>query len=237
MSDASGPAIGSLSLVAVRLGATLAGLALAFAIVIGAFIVSTVVSVNEPAAVPAPRATAVATPPASVPVPATLVPVPVAAAATPAPTTAPTAAPAPPAVVAIPYSHALGNYVALNVRAGTAFAAPLAGTIQIQLWQYVNGQILQNANDSTRPVFPYIRLVAGDRLMIYRVGALTKDTELLVQNGATVKVGDPLFRVVGSGSSSWSTFYDDGMSSQVLVSLVSLSSGRELDPLPFLPLK
>ena len=237
MDEASRPAGGSLSLVAARLGASLAGLALASAIVVAAFVVSTLVPAPEPARPPAPRATtavARATPIAVVATPAP----PSVAPATPAPTPIRTVAPtpAPPAVKAIPYSHPLGNYVALSVQAGTAIAAPFAGTVQIQLWQFINGQIVAGSGDGTRAVFPYVRVVAGDRFITYRAGAMTKDAELLVQNGTVVKVGDPLFKVIGPGPASWSTFYDDGMTSQVLVSLTA-TNGRELDPLPLLPLK
>lgn len=237
MDEASRPAGDSVSPVAARLGASLAGLTLATAIVVAAFVVSTLVPGPEPARPPVPRATtafAVSTP---VAVPATSVPA-TAVPATPAPTPVRTVAPtpAPPAVTAIPYSHLLGNYVALNVPAGTTFAAPFAGTVQIQLWQFINGQIVGGAGDGTRPVFPYVRIAAGDRFITYRTGAITKDTELLVQSGTVVKVGDPVFKVVGPGPASWSTFYDDGMISQVLVSLTA-TNGRELDPLPLLPLK
>ena len=234
MDDASRPLGGALPVIAVRFGANLAGLALAAAIVAaGAFLGSVLGPALEREAVrttPAPAAVVTPVPTAA---PATPAP------ATPAPTPAPTVAPTPvtPAVVAIPYTNERGNYVALDVRPGTAFAAPLPGTVQIRLYQLIGGELRENANDATRPVFPYVTIVAADRRMIYRPGALAKDTELLVENGATVKVGDPLFKVVASGPSSWATFYDAGMRSQVLVSLAAFPSGRELDPLPLLPLK
>lgn len=239
MDDASRPLGGALPVVAVRLGANLAGLALAAAVVAaGAFLGNALGSPVDREAVRATPAPAAVVTPVPTAAPATAAPA-TAAPATPAPTPAPTVAPTPvaPAVVAIPYTNERGNYVALNVRPGTAFAAPLQGTVQIRLYQLIGGELRENANDLTRPVFPYVTIIAADRRLIYRPGALAKDTELLVENGATVKVGDPLFKVVASGPSSWSTFYDAGMLSQVLVSLAAYPSGRELDPLPLLPLK
>jgi len=246
MDDASRPVGGALPVIALRFGANLAGLALAMGVVAaGASLGSAISPAAEretARATSAPAAAATPVPPAApAVVPATAAP------ATPAPTPAPTVAPTPvtPAVVAIPYVNERGNYVALSVRPGTAFTAPLAGTVQVRLYHLVDGEIRQlnnrgpqlSAAEARLPTFPYVTIVAADRRMIYRPGALAKDTELLVEDGATVKVGDPLFKVIASGPSSWSTFYDAGMLSQVLVSLAALPSGRELDPLPLLPVK
>jgi len=237
MDDASRPVGGALPVIALRFGANLAGLALALAVVAaGVFFGNALGPAAEretARAMPAPAAVVTPVPTAA---PATAAP---ATAAPATPTPAPTAAPTPvtPAVVATPYTSDRGSYVALNVRPGTTFAAPLPGTVQIRLYQLIDGDIRLNANDATRPVFPYVTIVGADRRMIYRPGALAKDTELLVEDSATVKVGDPLFKVIASGPSSWSIFYDAGMRSQVLVSLAALPSGRELDPLPLLPLK
>ncbi len=238
MDDASRPAGGALPVIGLRFSATLAGLALAMVVVAaGAFLGDALGPAAERETAHATRAPAAVATPIPIPIPiaapATTAP------ATPAPTPAPTAAPTPVtlSVVAIPYTNDRGSYVALNVRPGTAFAAPLPGIVQVRLYQLINGDIRLNANDATRPVFPYVTIVAADRRMTYRPGALAKDTELLVADGATVKVGDPLFKVTASGPSSWSSFYDPGMLSQVLVSLAALPSGRELDPLPLLPVQ
>jgi hypothetical protein len=54
---------------------------------------------------------------------------------------------------------------------------------------------------------------------------------VLVQDGQQIRVGAPLFRQLGAGPSSWTTFYDPAAPFQVVVSLQAVPSGLDLDPL------
>ena len=69
--------------------------------------------------------------------------------------------------------------------------------------------------------------------LVYRGDSLDhltgSDTELLVRDGQLIGTGQPLFRVIGEGRSSWATFYDARVPFQVVVSLQASPSGRELD--------
>jgi hypothetical protein len=56
--------------------------------------------------------------------------------------------------------------------------------------------------------------------------------QVLVKNGQAVEAGGPLFTIRGGGASSWRTFYDPGVTAQVIASVAALPSGSELDPVP-----
>ncbi|MBM4420831.1 MAG: hypothetical protein FJ034_04465 [Chloroflexi bacterium] len=100
------------------------------------------------------------------------------------------------------------------------------------VYQLIDNDIRLGTNDRTRPFYPYLTLAGPDRRMIYRLPAQTTNSVVLVNDGQTVDVGDALFRVVGTGPTSWNAFYDSTMQAQVLVSLAAVPSGRELDPAP-----
>jgi len=149
----------------------------------------------------------------------------------PSPSATPT--PLPPAFVTRVYRSGDRAFTALEVRStGLTFSAPFAGTVQVRVYQLVDGAIREGANVSSLPFFPYVYLNGADRLLTYRPGALDRDAVVLVQDGARVAAGDPLFRVVGLGASSWRTFYDASATFQVLVSLQALPSLAELDAAP-----
>lgn len=114
--------------------------------------------------------------------------------------------------------------------AGLAFVAPFAGKVEIRYYQLIGGQVYVNSNVASLPFFPYITLIDGERRMTYRPGVLGLDTELVVRDGDTVAPGDPLFRIVTLGRSSWATFYNRTVPYQVVVSLQEVRSGRDLDP-------
>ncbi|MDP9246227.1 MAG: hypothetical protein M3O64_06175, partial [Chloroflexota bacterium] len=158
---------------------------------------------------------------------ATATPVPTAR-ATPVASPTPTAAPA---VVVSPYSSAGHRYAGIAMRPGTAMRAPLAGTIEVRLYQYIGNEVRVGSNVPSVPFYPYVTVVSADRRLTFRPGALGVDTELLVQDGQRVAVGDPLFRAAGSGRSSWATFYDPAIPFQVVVSLNLVPSGADADPL------
>src|SRR5262249_815319 len=107
-----------------------------------------------------------------------------------------------------------------------------AGRAQVLIYQFIDNDIRLGTNDRTRPFFPYLTIVSTDRRIIYRLPAQSTDSVVLVNDGQQVEANDPLFRIVGTGPSSWNTFYDKTMLSPVLVSLAAIPSGRELDAAP-----
>ncbi|MEK7861506.1 MAG: hypothetical protein AAB284_09155, partial [Chloroflexota bacterium] len=78
----------------------------------------------------------------------------------------------------------------------------------------------------------YVFLHAPDRVMKLRPGALKTDTEILVRE-SQVRAGAPLFRLIGSGPSSWHDRYDATVRAQVIVSLET-GAGADLDAAPLL---
>ncbi|MDQ6859423.1 MAG: hypothetical protein M3Z65_10550, partial [Chloroflexota bacterium] len=129
------------------------------------------------------------------------------------------------------YSSAGHRYAGIQMRAGTAMRAPLAGTVEVRLYQYIGNEVRVGSNVASVPFFAYVTVVTPDRRLTFRPGALGVDTEVLVQDGQRVAVGDPLFRATGPGRSSWATFYDPTIPFQVVVSLNLVPSGLDGDPL------
>ena len=150
--------------------------------------------------------------------------------ASPSPTPSPT--PSPPSIIASRYRSSGRNYIGLEVAAATTFPARFDGVIELRVYQFINGQVWTGSNVASLPFFPYVTVISSDRRMTYRPGALGSDTELLVRDGQRIAEGQPLFRVIGEGRSSWATFYDARAPYQVVVSLQTLG-GRELDALSF----
>ena len=164
-------------------------------------------------------------------------PTPTAPPASPVPTASPTTEPSAtptatpePRILAAPYLVGGRTYAGLEVQVDTALAARFDGSVEVRIYQLIGGSIRIGSNVPSLPFFPYITVVSADRRMIYRPGALGVDTELLVRDGQRIAVGEPLFRQIGPGRSSWATFYDAGSPFQVVVSLQALPSGRDLDP-------
>jgi hypothetical protein len=151
--------------------------------------------------------------------------------ASPSPTPSPT--PSPPSIVASRYRSGGRNYVGLEVGTGAEFSARFDGIIELRVYQFINGEVWTGSNVGSLPFFPYVTIVSGDRRMTYRPGSLGRDTELLVRDGQRVAAGQPLFRVIGDGRSSWATFYDARIPYQVVVSLQAMPSLRELDAFTF----
>jgi hypothetical protein len=167
-------------------------------------------------------------PPPSTPSP-TLVPTAAPAAATPTPSPS---APADP-MTAAAYSSSGKRYAALSAPVGYVFLAPLAGTIRVSLFQLIDGEVRVGSSVPSLPFFPYVTLESTDRRIIYRPGALNSDTELLIKNGDRAEIGTPLFKAIGEGASSWRTFYDRGVTANVIASVAALPSASELDPVAF----
>jgi len=160
-----------------------------------------------------------------------------------APEASPTATPRPAASAtetpsAKPASLALSSfrsggrsYVGVVVTdADRTFVAPFAGTVEIRVYQLIDSEVRVGSNVPTLPFYPYISIIGSDRKIIYRPGTLSAVTEVLALDGATIAAGDPLFRLLGPGRSSWTTFYNPSAPYQVVVSLQTLPGGRDLDP-------
>jgi multidrug efflux pump subunit AcrA (membrane-fusion protein) len=153
--------------------------------------------------------------------------------ASPAATATPAPTPAPLALTSFRFGGR--TYVGIVAPEDTAtFAAPFAGIVEVRTYQFIDGEVRVGSSIPTLPFFPYISIITADRKITYRPGALGTVTEILATNGTTVAAGDPLFRLVAPGRSSWATFYNASAPYQVVVSLQSVPAGRDLDPLPYL---
>lgn len=116
---------------------------------------------------------------------------------------------------------------------GTTFDAPFAGTVEVRVYQFIDGEVRVGSNVPSLPFFPYISVVSADQKITFRPGRLGVDAEVIASDGAAVKTGDPLFRLITSGRSSWTTFYNASAPYHVVVSLQSASGGRDLDPVTY----
>ena len=163
---------------------------------------------------------------ASSPTPASTPP---SATATPTPT--PSATPDP--LAATPYSSSGKRYAAVRVPVGYTFTAPFAGAVTVRRYQLIGGELRVDSLFPGVPFFPYVTLESADRRVIFRPGALDVDTEVIVKDGDRVAAGAPLFKISGEGASSWHTFYDRGVTANVIASVSALPSGSELDPVAF----
>jgi len=151
--------------------------------------------------------------------------------ATATPTPAPSATPDP--LTATAYSNSGKRYAALRAPNGYTFTAPVAGTVTVRRYQFVSGEVRVDSIVPGLPFFPYVTLESADRRIIFRPGALAVDTDVLVTDGDRVAAGAPLFKLTGEGASSWHTFYDRGVTANVIASVAVLPSGAELDPVAF----
>lgn len=175
-------------------------------------------------------ATATLTPPPTLAPSPTAAPTAPPASATPTPTPSPTPDP----LTATAYTSSGKRYAALSAPVGYVYRAPIAGTVQVRRYQLINGEVRVGSEVASLPFFPYVTLESAERRIIYRPGALNADTELLVKDGDRVELGTPLFKTIGEGASSWRTFYDRGVTANVMASVAALPSGAEVDPVAFL---
>ena len=174
--------------------------------------------------------------PAPTPTTAPLSPSPPAAGTDPASTSTPTPAPPPrtEALSVTAYASGGKHYAALRAPIGYVYLAPIAGAVHVRLYQLIDGEVRIGSNVPSLPFFPYVTLESADRRVVFRPGALSADTQLLVKDGEHAEPGTPLFKTVGDGNSSWRTFYDRGLTANVIASVAALPSGAELDPVAFL---
>lgn len=171
----------------------------------------TVTATATPVPTPAPKATALPTLPPP----------------TPSPTPAPAATPVPLQVT--PYAGQGLRLAALTAPVGYTYTTPTTGTVRIEVYQLVDGQIRSDGTPGA-PRYPYIFVTGADKEVKLRPGAIDTDIRLLVRDGQNVTLGDPLFTTIGGGASSWRVFYDNAVTAQVMVSAKALPSGDEIDP-------
>ena len=131
------------------------------------------------------------------------------------------------------YSSGGKRYAALRAPVDHVYVAPIAGSVRVQLYQLIEGEVRVGSNVPALPFFPYVTVSSADRRVIFRPGALNADTQMLIKDGEHAEPGTPLFKTVGEGASSWRTFYDRGVTANVIVSVAALPSGAELDPVAF----
>src|SRR4029079_11106768 len=151
-----------------------------------------------------------------------------------APTAPPTKTPAPtptadPLIVTA-YSGQGIRLAALGMPAGYTMTSPIAGTVTIELYEFVNGAIVTGV--SGQPTYPYIFVRSADRLIKLRPGAIDRDVTMLVKDGDTIAAGAGLFTTLTAAASSWQTFYDRNVTAQVMASITAQPSGNEVDPVP-----
>ena len=189
----------------------------------------------SPSAVKSAALAAVATSPPPAPPPTRFVSSPTPASTPPAASATPTPAPSATGdpLTATPYGNSGKRYAALRAPVGYIFTAPVAGTVTVRRYQFISGEVRVDSIVPGVPFFPYVTLESADRRIIFRPGALDVDTEVIVKDGDRVTYGAPLFRTIGVGASSWHTFYDRGVTANVIASVVALPSGAELDPVAF----
>lgn len=173
------------------------------------------------------------TPPTPTPVPSS--PPPSASPTDPPPSATPTPPPtaSPEAMTVTAYASGGKRYAALRAPVDYVYLAPIAGTVRVQLYQFIEGEVRVGSFVPSLPFFPYVTLQSADRRIIFRPGALNADTQMLIKDGERAELGTPLFKTVGDGASSWHTFYDRGVSANVIASVAALPSGAELDPVAF----
>jgi hypothetical protein len=161
--------------------------------------------------------------------------------ATPAPTPTPVFVTLPPSPTPTPslrpiemqdYSLSGKRYAGVVAPVGAVFIAPFEARVEVIVYQLIDGEIRTGTDVAGIPSYPYVILHTGDRTMKYRPGALTTDTEIVVQ-ASRVSPGDPLFRIIGTGASSWRDFYDATVGAQVIVSLET-SELIDQDAKPFI---
>jgi hypothetical protein len=152
-------------------------------------------------------------------------------AATPSPSPSPSTSSD--TLTAEPYSNSGKRYAALRAAVGYTYLAPFAGAVQVRMYQLIEGQVRVGSAVPSLPFFPYLTLESTDRRITFRLGALDADAQVLIKDGERAESGTALFKIVGDGASSWRTFYDRGVTANVVASVAALPSGAELDPVAF----
>jgi biotin carboxyl carrier protein len=147
---------------------------------------------------------------------------------TPSPTPQPTTTPDP--MVVTGFQGQGLRLAALAIPKDYTVRSPIGGKVHIELYQYVDGEIRTGVTG--QPTYPYIFVTAADREIKVRPGAVDRDVQLLVKDGDTVAAGTPLFKTLTTGTSSWQTFYDRGVTAHVVVSARDVANDELIDPVP-----
>jgi hypothetical protein len=164
--------------------------------------------------------------PTATPVPTTPAPTPTFATLPPSPS--PTASLPP--IEMQSYTLSGKSYTGVIAPVGALFVAPFEARVEVIVYQLIDGEVRTGTDVAGIPSYPYVILHTGDRTMKFRPGALETDTEIIV-TASRVSEGDPLFRVIGTGASSWRDFYDATVGAQIIVSLET-STLTDLDATP-----
>jgi hypothetical protein len=218
------------------LGSAALGVGIGVGVLVAGFWVSNLALGNSTASVAASGAATASAARASAPAATSAGSVPSTVAATVAPTPAPTATP-PPAPTKDPltvtaYSGQGLRLAALGMPVGYTMTSPIAGTVTVVIYQFIDGEVRSGANLTDRASFPYVLIRSSDREIRLRPGALDKDVQLIVKDGDTIIAGAPVLKIIGSGPSSWATFYDKNVSAQVMASVTAQPQGTGVDPVP-----
>jgi len=219
------------------LGSAALGVGIGVGVLVAGFWVSNLALANSTATAAASGAAAIATSArSSGPAATTAAGAPSTVAATVAPTPAPTITPVPtptkdPLTVAA-YSGQGIRLAALGMPVGYTLTSPITGTVTVIEYQFIDGEVRSGANLTDRASFPYVLIRSSDREIKLRPGALGKDVQLMVKDGDTIAAGAPVLKIVGSGASSWATFYDKAVTAQVMASVTTRPQGTEVDPVP-----
>lgn len=216
------------------LGSAALGVGIGLAILGAGFLVSNLALAGSTTTAAAATSAPTAVPPSSAA--QTQSPPTVAPSAAPAKTPAPTATPAPtttpdPLAVTAYQSQGL-RLAALSMPVGYTLTSPIAGQVEIVIYQFINGEIRSGAGAAGVPNYPYVFIRSADREIKLRPGALNTDVQMIVKDGDTIAAGAPIFKIVGPGPSSWATFYDKNVTAQVIASVATRPQGTEVDPVP-----
>ncbi len=218
------------------LGSAALGVGIGVGVLVAGFWVSNLALANSTATVAAKATASTAATRASAPATTIAASAASTVASTVAPTPAPTATPVPtptkdPLAVTA-YSGQGLRLAALAMPVGYTLTSPIAGTVTVIAYQFIDGEVRSGANLTDRPSFPYVLIRSSDREIKLRPGALDKDVQLIVKDGDIIAAGAPVLRIVGSGASSWATFYDRAVTAQVIASVSARPQGTEVDPVP-----
>ena len=88
------------------------------------------------------------------------------------------------------YASGGKRYAALRAPVGYVYLAPIAGTVRVQLYQFIEGEVRVGSFVPSLPFFPYVTVQSADRRVIYRPGALNADTEMLIKDGERAEQED-----------------------------------------------
>jgi hypothetical protein len=215
------------------LGSAALGVGIGVGVLVAGFYVSNLALAKSPTTTAQSSAAAAATSAPSTPPAAT-------AAKTVTPTVAPTFAatattlptPTNDPLTVTAYSGQGIRLAALGMPVGYTLTSPIAGTVTVINYQFIDGEVRSGANLTDRASFPYVLIRSSDREIKLRPGALDKDVQLIVKDGETIIAGAPVLRIIGNGPSSWATFYDKNVTAQVMASVTAQPQGTGVDPVP-----